>query len=206
MKKISLLILTVTVGLFATTKPLHVNLDIYSDKAFLSKTYALNQTGEITIKIPQNIFIEHIRLTLDKSCSIKHNSIKKLDTKELTKRKNELAYKINALQAKNELLRTLSLKDVQDKSKIENITGFLVEGLTKNMLKIEQLHQDLKKINKNIKQTNRELIVNFTCKENSKKIKITYPLNSIKYTPFYNISANIHNKSVTIEKKAALFL
>ena len=205
MKKISLLILTVTVGLFATTKPLHVNLDIYSDKAFLSKTYALNQTGEITIKIPQNIFIEHIRLTLDKSCSIKHNSIKKLDTKELTKRKNELAYKINALQAKNELLRTLSLKDVQDKSKIENITGFLVEGLTKNMLKIEQLHQDLKKINKNIKQTNRELIVNFTCKENSKKIKITYPLNSIKYTPFYNISANIHNKSVTIEKKAALF-
>ena len=204
MKTLLALSLT-TVVLFAASTPLHVELDIYSNKAFLNKSYELTQSGEITTKIPQNISLEHIRYTLDKSCSIDNHSIKKLDTKESTKRKNELSYKINALNAKSDLLKTLSLKDIQDNSKIENITGFLVDSLTKNMIEIEKLNQELKELNKDIKQTSRELEVSFTCKEEGKKIEITYPLNGIKYTPFYDISANIHNKAVTISKKATLF-
>jgi len=199
-----LILSTLTVSLFSATTPQHVELDIYSNKAFLTKTYDINQSKEITTKIPQYISLEHIRYTLDESCSVESNSIKKLDTKELIKRKNEITYKLNALQAKSELLKTISLKDIKDSSKIENITAFLVEGLTKNMLEIEQLNQNIKEINKKIKQTNKELKVSFICKKKGKNIKITYPLNSIKYIPSYNISANIHNKSVTIEKKATL--
>ncbi len=204
MKTLLTLSLIMTSTLFATSMPLHVELDIYSNKAFLKKTYAVAQKGEITTKIPQYLSLEQIRYTLDKGCSVDNSRIEKLNTKELVKNKNEIAYKITALNAKSELLKTLSLKNTSENTKIQSITALLVESLTNNMIEIESLNREIKEINKKIKESTKELKINFTCKENDKNIKITYPKNSIRYTPFYDISANIHNKSVTIEKKATL--
>ncbi len=56
-----------------------------------------------------------------------------------------------------------------------------------------------------IKEEFKELKTSYTCKSTQSKLKISYPQDSIRYTPFYNISANINNKSLSIEKKATLF-
>lgn len=194
-----------SVSLFATSTPLHVELNIYTNKAFLNKIYKAGQTGEIRTKVPQYISLEQIRYTLDKGCSVENSIIEKIDTKELTTKKNRLIYKVSALNSKSELLKTLSLKNISENSKIEGISQFLVESLTKNMIEIETLNQEIKEIDKKIKNSNKELRIGFTCKDENKKLKISYPQKNIKYTSFYDISANIHNKSVTIEKKATLF-
>ena len=196
--KTILLLSTMTLTLFASTIPLHVELDIYSNKVFLKQTYALDKKKQITTKIPQNLNIEQIRYVLEKGCNIDKSLIEKADNKEA---KLQITYKISALKAKEDLLKTMSLTKVQDSAQIENMTTLLVDNLTKNMLEIEKLNKELKKLNKQEK----ELKISLTCKESNKKLAVIYPQNSLKYTTFYNINANINHKSVVLEKKATLF-
>ncbi|HIP30438.1 MAG TPA: DUF4139 domain-containing protein [Sulfurospirillum arcachonense] len=202
----NLLLLSVTgISLFASSLPLHVELDIYSNKAFLSKTYELSKEGIIKTKVPINTKIENIRYTLPKKCTITNSTIEKLDNKELVDQKTKLIFNIEALQAKGTLLKTLSLQEVKSSIEIETIANFLVENLTKNSLEINSIKEELKELDKKIKKVTQELKVEYTCTDENKDIKITYPQGGIRYTPFYDISANIPNKSLTIEKKATLF-
>jgi len=199
-----ILLLTTVVSLVAATVPINVELDIYSNKAFLSKSYYLNQSGEVTIKIPQNITIDKIRYSLEERCAVDNSTIIKPKNKEDIQRIVELTNKIKALKAKENLLKTISLKDIQQSEQIENLSNLLVDKLTQNMSEIENLKQQLIELDKKSKIKNSELTIAYTCERDTGKIKIIYPIDMIKYTPFYNISANINNKSVTIEKKATL--
>ncbi len=199
-----ILLLTMAVSLVAATTPLHVELDIYSNKAFLSKSYDLNQSGDITIKVPQDITIERVKYSLEDGCLVDNSTIIKPKNEKNIQKAVELTNKIKALKAKENLLKTISLKDIQQSEQVENISNLLVDKLTQNMSEIEDLKQQLIELDKKSKTKNNELNIAFTCKRDTGKIKIIYPIDRIKYTPFYNISANINNKSVTIEKKATL--
>jgi hypothetical protein len=199
-----LLLLTTTVSLVAAITPTKVELNIYSNKAFLSKSYDLNQSSEVTTKIPQDITIEKIRYSLEEGCVVDSNTITKPKNKENIQKIQELTNRIKALKAKENLLKTISLKDIQQSEEVESISNLLVDKLTQNMAEIEYLKQQLIELDKKSKIKNSILKIAFTCDRDTRKVKILYPINIIKYTPFYNISANINNKSVTIEKEATL--
>jgi len=199
-----LLLSTMSISIFATTIPLHVELDLYQNKAFINKTFELTQNREITTKVPQDINIEDIRYTLEDGCLMDDGILEKITDQKRDQNKSEITYKIEALKAKTNLLKTISLKDIIDSEQIENMSTLLVDNLTKNMLEIDKLNKELKELNTQSKLDYKKLKLSFTCKDENAKLKVSYPLNSIRYTPFYNISADINNKSVTIEKQAVL--
>ena len=201
----TLILPLITASLFATTAPLHVEIDIYSNKAFINKSFELRDENKLVINIPINTNIQNIRYALPKACKITRSSILKQDLKEIKNKREKLIIKIDALRAKDALLKTLSLEKTKENIDIENISNYLVKNLIKNSLDIKALSDELKEFDKSIKQSDAELKLEFTCKEYGQTLKISYPKNGIKYTPFYNISANIPNKSVLIEKKATLF-
>lgn len=204
--KLLLILPLIGTALFATTTPLHVEIDIYSNKAFVTKSFELTDKKELLVKIPTNTHLQNIRYALPKECKITRSSILKQDHKEIEEKKAKLIIKIDALKAKELLLKTLSLETTKESAEIENISNYLVENLVENSLQIEALSAELQELSKSTKKLNNELKIEFTCMEYGETIKISYPKNGIKYTPFYNISANIPNKSITIEKKATLFL
>ncbi len=121
-----ILLLTMAVSLVATTTPLHVELNIYSNKAFLSKSYDLNQSGDITIKIPQDITIERVKYSLEDGCLVDNSTIIKPKNEKNIQKAVELTNKIKALKAKENLLKTISLKDIQQSEQVENISNLFV--------------------------------------------------------------------------------
>ena len=216
MKKIYLLLSTTALGLFGATEPLHVNMDIYTNKSFLNKTFSLSQSGEISTKVPLGTTLENIRYKVDKECKIDKNilsnSIKKLNPniEILRNKKAQKTNELEALKAKDKLLKTLSLESVEDFSKIDKISSYLTKNLTNNLALISNIKKEILEIDKKIKEIQsvkeeyKELKISFTCKTLNKKLTVSYPQKDIKYTPFYNISANINNKSLSIDKKATL--
>ncbi len=202
--KTSLLIIAATTSLTASTTPLHVELDIYSNRAFLNKTYSLKTEGNISTNLPQNINIQSIRYIVPKNCNIQNSTITKPNNQELKNQKDKILFTIKALEAKSTLLKTLSLQDLKDSSKIESLTNLLVQSLTKNSLKIKSLLDEIEEIDKKLQKTTQKLNLLYTCKKDNKNLKIIYPKTGVKYTPFYNISANIPNSSIEIEKKATI--
>ncbi len=204
MKTFTIITLT-TMSLFGAATPLHVELDIYANKAFLKQSYEIGRHSQIVTKVPQNISLENIRYILPKMCRVDEKSLKKVEQDSLTQKSEQLSYKISALKAKSILLKTLSLKGEKDPNEIENLGNLLVEKLTANMLKIAQLKTELQDIKKAMAQNTKELKTTFRCKNYDEKVIIIYPLKNMKYTTFYNINANIPNKSVVLEKKASLF-
>ncbi len=200
-----LILSTLTASLVASSTPLHVELDIYSNKAFFNKTYSLSNEGSISTKVPLETKIQSVRYALPKKCNITSSVIEKLDNKELSDKKTEIMLGIKALEAKEQLLKTLSLHDVKNSTEIEPITNLLVENLTQNSLKIKNLQDELEELDKELKKATQNLKITYTCKVEDEKLKITYPQKGIKYTPFYDISANVNNLSLDIEKKATLF-
>lgn len=217
MKKISLLFLTSTITLFASTQALHVSLDIYSNKSFLNQTFHLNQTGELEIKVPKSINLKDIRYKTDEQCKIDYNNLSKvkkevhIDMEQLRELRDTKTHEVEAFIAKSSLLKTLSLEKVDDFSKIDEISSYLTKNLVSNLTQIANLKKEIIEIDKKLQETNslqeefKILKTVYTCNEINKKLEISYPQEGIRYTPFYNISANIPNKSLTIEKEATLF-
>ncbi len=83
--------------------------------------------------------------------------------------------------------------------------------VVKNFGEIDKLKKDIKKIEEKLKSIQRlsseykELKTIYICKKDTQELQISYPQKSMKYSTFYNITANINNKSVTIDKKATIF-
>ena len=216
MKKISILLL-ISLGLFAANEPLHIDLNIYTNKSFLNKTYKLKQSGEINTKVPSYITLKDIKYEIDKQCKIDNSSLSNIleetnsDLKELRAKKDKLINNMEILTVKNSLLKTFSLEKIDNFSKIDKISTYLTKNLVKNLSSITKLKKEIEEIDKKIKEKKwikekyKRLKISFTCKTKNYKLTLSYPQKNIKYTPFYNINANIHNKSLTIERKATLF-
>jgi len=215
MKNLLLLSLT-SISLFASTAPLHVELDIYTNKAFMSKTYSLKQLGEITTKVPNQTTLASIKYRMDEQCKVSNSTLSntlKYKNPEIYALQQEREKKVNqvtALVVNGELLKTISLEKINEVSKLDEISSYLTKKMAKNLTLIAYLKKEIAKIDEKLAETNgvneryKILTTTYTCNETDKNLKITYSLNSIRYTPFYNINANINNSSVTIEKEATL--
>lgn len=215
--KILLIFSAVVASLFATTTPVHVELDIYSNKAFLNKTYELRESGEITTRVPTQTTLASIRYKTEQSCQVKSSSLSHVkkeinpELQNLRKDKAKKSLEVEAIVAKNRLLKTLSLERVESLSKMEQISSHLAKNLIENLRLKEILKKEIEQIEKELneisstKERYKKLVTIYECRVPWKKMTISYPLNGIRYTPFYNISANTHDKSITIEKKATLF-
>lgn len=217
MKKFILGLSTLGTLLCASTQPLHVSLDIYANAAFLNKTFMLEQEGEILTRVPAKTRFETIKYTISDACTVRNSVLS--DTKEvkdelnehyekLTLQKETLTYEIEALLAKETLLKSLSLKNESDPLKIDKIATYLTSNLSKNAQEMHALKKELLQIDeqlknsKNQKREYKELKIYYTCTTQNSKLNIRYPQDSIIYTSFYDISAHINNKSVSIEKIA----
>lgn len=217
MKKILATLTVCTSALLATSTPLHVDLNIYTNKAFLNKQFSLNSQGYITTKIPVFLNLKDIRYQIPQKCSLDKTSlsdVKKVDNinlEDLTSQKKELSYKIDAILAKNTLLKTLTLKDKSDLLQLDATSEFLAQQLVKNFKELDSLKKEILFLDKKIKKENtllnqfKELTIIYTCKQENEMLNINYPQKEIKSDAFYNINANINSKSVTIEKKANIF-
>ena len=217
MKKIMIGLLYCGIPLLAASTPLHVDLNIYTNKAFLTKQFELKTQGYITTKIPTFLNLTDIRYQIPESCEVDNTVLsnnKKIVNNELEKfinLKSNLTYEVEAIFAKNKLLKTLSLKNQSDLSKIDETSEFLSQHLVENFKEIDKLKKYILSLDKKIKNTNtllsefKELTITYTCKQENKILSINYPQQKIKNNSFYNINANINNKSVTIEKKANIF-
>lgn len=214
MKKSLFLATMVSSALFASQTPLHVELDIYTNKLFLNKTFELSESGSIEIQVPAYTKAEQLRYELDKSCQIdseKLSSVKEIqegsELKELKQAYENLELQINRLYAKSNLIKSIKLEKSTD---FEQVSTFMMEELHKNDSEITSLKNELELLSEKIHKTQRvnntykSLHISFTCKENQAKMKLTYPLEKVGYNAFYDINANINNKSVTIEKKASI--
>lgn len=219
MKKTLLTLSTLGVTLFANTPPLHVALDMYQNLSFISKTYALNQTGDIVTMVPSNLTLENIKNVISEACEITNSSLSdsikvkdSLSDKQegLTLEKDRLTYQINALEAKESLLKSLSLKNENEPSKIDQISSYLTATLVKNYQELDSLKKELQTVEEELKKSTRasrdykELEISYTCNSQNSQLQVQYPLHNIAYTSFYDISASITNKSVSIEKNANL--
>jgi hypothetical protein len=217
MKKILLLLTTTVLTLFATTEPLHVDLNIYTNKSFLNKQFTLAQQGYITVKVPTILNIADIKFQIPEQCTIDNKTLSKSkksvnkELEELEKQKNKLGYELEAIFAKNELLKTLSLKDQLDLTKIDKTSEFLAQQIIKNLKEIEQHKKAIALIDEKIKIASaflsefKELTLTYTCKQENKILSINYLQQHIKTNSFYNINADTNKKSVTIEKKTNIF-
>jgi hypothetical protein len=217
MKQCILVFLALSTSLLANTEPLHVELNIYSNQSFLKKDFDLNQSGEILTKVPATTNLADIKIQVSDMCKANNKSlsstikIKDENVENLLQQKTSLQYEIEALLAKNTLLKSLSFKDQNDLQKIDELSNFLGQSLVKNLAQIDKLKKDIEKIDEKLTSIEtllseyKELKISYTCKNENQKLDVSYSLKDIKYTSFYDINANINNKSITLEKKANVF-
>lgn len=217
MKKILIGITFTTISLLATSTPLHVDLNIYTNKTFLNKQFELKTQGYITTKIPTFVKLVDIQYQIPNYCNIDNTTLSNtkkiinLELEKLTSKKSDLTYELDAIFAKNKLLKTLSLKNQTDLSKIDETSDFLSQRLILNFKKIDEIKKNILNLDEKMKNENKslsefkELTVTYICKKENEILSVNYPQNQIKNNSFYNINANTNNKSVTIEKKANIF-
>lgn len=217
MKRIMILSILFCASVFAASTPLHVSLDIFTNKAFLNKEFALEKYGYISAKVSVSIKLSDIKYQIAKDCSIDKTSLsntKEVSNEELqnlTQQKTQLQYELKAIHAKNELLKTLSLQNQSDLTKIDETSQFLAQNIITNLSKIDELQQKISDLNKKIASLQtlikpfKELSVTYTCEQEKQKLTLSYPQKKIKQNSFYNINANTNNKSITIEKKVNIF-
>jgi len=217
MKKILLISAVAVTALFANSEPLHVSLDIYSNKAFINKSFALEQTGEITTIVPSYTNLTTIKNRISSGCKIENSSFSstmsiqdELSSKvaNLETKKDELNYQITALLANDALLKSLSLKNESDILKIDKISSYLTQNLIKNASNMSSLKKELSSIEKELKKIKltkreyKEFKILYTCNNKDAKLELSYPQGNIRYKTFYDINANTSKKTITIEKNA----
>lgn len=212
MKKILLGLSLINLTLFANTVPLHVDLNIYSNQVFLNKEFQLKAYGYLDIKVPAYTELSDVKYQVPKTCTIDESILSKVKKavdpilENLYKKKNNLSYQVEAIYAKNELLKTLSVENISDFTKIDKTSEFLSQNLIKNFSQLEELKEKITAVDKKIvEQENpsseyKDLTLTYTCNKDNEKISINYPQKDIKQNSFYSIDANINNKSVLIEK------
>lgn len=195
------------------------NLDIYTNSAFITKTTTLEKSGDVTLQVPAYTTLLDIRFSLQKGCEISNPELSKkleletkdsLHVKNLLEEKSKILNEINALKAKEELLKTLSLKNEFDVKKIEKISSYLTTNLIKNQNEINMQEKRLKEIEKILQESvtldkeYKNLHVSYQCQSDKSKLQISYALKELSFTPFYEIYANDTQANIKLKYRAKI--
>ncbi len=210
MKKIiSTVIITATI-LQASTKPLHVELNIYKNITFITKSFNLDKKGFISLSLPKSIQLENIEIK-SKNCKATEVLLsvpKATQNRKITLLKQKIAKlqnQISSLRNRNDILKTISLKEKKE-SKYKSTLDFFTTNYKQDIDKISLLQNELAKTNKELKIAQNQkaslyknFSATFTCRAPS-GIDITYPEYNFKIVNFYNIKANTLKKSLSFNK------
>ena len=177
----------------------------------MTKNYNLIGTKDLSLQVPSQTNLENIDIKT-KQCkkeSVKLSSLQSFESKKEKQLKLKIANlsnHITSLQEKNELLRTLSLKEKSLKN-AQKILKFFTVNYNLNLEQIFTLNKKLNRAKKELQNIQSQkakkykiLLVGFTCKDRG-SISITYPQYNFRVTDFYEIQGNIKNKSLDFIKK-----
>lgn len=211
MKKTLFILICSSLTLFGATQ---TSMDIYTNKAFINKSFTLKDKGKLEIAVPAYTSLDAIGKNFDDGCKVTNTnlsqSIALQDTlskhiQELKDSKIAISHKLEALEAKKALLHTLSLQNISEPSSIDTLTNYLSSELIKISQQHNALNQELKKIDGALNKEPqireyKELSFDYKCEKPTSTLAISYPLKDIKIASFYNLDANTQSKSVVIEK------
>ncbi len=192
---------TILVGsLLAVDKPLHVELNLYKNKTILKKIFDINSTSSLNLNLPPYITLKDIKI--DSTCSIKNYAISNKIPFENSQKERDIYFEIDRLKTKNSLLRSIKIDGENSIEKVEKI----LDNLTENLKKITLLEEELKKLKSDDRFLNeyKKLHLKYACDDNG-VLSISFPLNSIRQSDFYNLFANSSQKTLTVEKFSKLF-
>lgn len=210
LKTLSLFMLTYTM-LIASVKPLHVELNMYRNISFITKSYSLDKSTEISLKLPFESTLEEINIKA-KRCKI--DSLDLSDVlelrdsveDELMNKISKLRDRIASLREKNTLLKTLSLKDVNLK-KAKDILKFFTKNYAQNqnqitslLLSLKTAKKVLKKAEKEKRQKYKRLKILLSCEQKA-KLSVTYPEYSFRAKSYYTIDGDVENSMLELSKK-----
>ncbi|MBE0491486.1 MAG: DUF4139 domain-containing protein [Sulfurospirillum sp.] len=214
MKSIFIFFALTLISLFASQ-----TLEIYTNKAFLSKTFLLQKEGKIELATPKYTTLEDISFKLESTCTLGDIQLGtkaevrdeySLHVEQLQAQKNTLTSQIKALHAQEELLKTLSLQAQFDIKKIETITEYLGANLIKNQSKIDAFVQKLREVEEQLQELQahkkeiKSLQVNYTCKDFNKHLTIIYEQKEITFEPFYELYADQKQGTIHLQYKAKI--
>lgn len=216
------LLLIISLTLFANTKlsqTSHVSMDIYANKSFLNKEFKVKKVTNISTIVPSYVSLDNLKYSSKATCKVQKLSLsnkKALQNKYtkkynmLLKKKIDIKSEINALLGKEKLLKSLSLENEKNFSKMSKMSSYLVQNLIMNAENINLSKEKLKEINEELKNINiknryyKVLNIKLTCNVKNSIFTISYPQNNLSFKPFYNINANTSKNLVSIEKKATI--
>jgi len=211
MYKIFYLFMALLASLFAQTNPLHVKVDIYSNASFITKSFQIKNQGNITLKLPAQTKLENISIKT-KNCDTSNLSLsnpkksKNKEIKKLVMKIEDLNNKIVSLREKNNLLKTLSLKNKKGKEISTTLEYFSknfmqdIQNISDLKVKLQAANERLKILQNQKASKYKNLNISFTCRDND-IIKITYPEYNFKIRHFYDIKANSDTKKIQFIKK-----
>jgi hypothetical protein len=211
MQKLILPLIFFTTALFAYSSPSHVELNIYKNSSFMTKTFDIQGKNDISLSLPSQIQLEQIKIKsnrCDKN-SARLSLAKTQANEKIIDLKNKiltLSVLMQSANEKNNILTTISLKD-KDTVEMKQILSFFDKQFLKNSKKISTLKEELAKANKELKKLQsgqrnkyKEFEISLTCKSKG-QVKITYPQFGFEVNNFYEFRANTLKKQLTFTKK-----
>ncbi len=211
MYKVFYIVALFMISLFAQTNPLHVKVDIYSNASFITKSFQIKSQGVISLKLPAQTNLENISIKT-KNCNTSNLSLsnpkkfKNQEIEKLTIKIEDLNNQITSLKEKNNLLKTLSLKDKKGKE-ISTTLDYFSKNFMQDIRSISDLKIKLRAANERLKMLQNQkasqyknLHISFTCRDKG-IMKVTYPEYNFRIRHFYDIKANSNTLQVQFIKK-----
>lgn len=198
--------LALSTSLWANT-PQSKILELYPNASFLNYNFTV-KSGKFQTKLPG--FVDLKNLSTRTSCDIVKSELGEIkdlqakveeELKALKKEKENLAIKLKVATAKENLLKSFSLEKSSLKG-IKQKSATFGKMLQDNLHLQAKINEDIEKIDKEIEKLkdkrgigkDKNLIMQLKCDKPS-ILKISFPLENIKYKTIQNFNANsIQNK------------
>ncbi len=197
--------------LYASTTPLHVEVNIYKNISFMTKEYRLSGEKSISLRVPSQTELENINIETNrcKKESLKLSSPKSFKSEKEKRLKIKivnLSDKILSMQEENNLLKTLPLKERGQKN-LQEVLGFFRKNYSSNLKQISTLNQELNRAKKELQEAQNQkakeyktLSAIFTCRDNG-TVSLKYPQYDFRVKSFYEITGHAKKGTLNFVKK-----
>lgn len=206
-------ILAISTSLWANMPQSKV-LDLYPNASFLNYNFKV-KSGKFQTNLPG--FVNLKNLSTRTSCQILNSQLSEIEglhvkvqeeLKALESEGEKLAIKLVVIKAQEDLLRTFNLEKTPMKS-IKQKSATFGSLLEKNLLLQIKIDKDIKKIDKEINRLkdirgtkkDKSLVMQLHC-DKPADLKVSFPLQNIKYKTIQNFNANTSLNRLDISQVA----
>ena len=213
MKKVSSIILIMSLSISAFAKVDVKSLDIYKNRTFINQNL---DTSKNSVDLLSNVQLNNIRFISEGKCEINdvllvpNNTAKDKISKEIKNQKEKIAFKNNEIKAVSTSIKYLeNIKFQNDAVNLKNIKGvfsYAQKEILANNNALYKLRLELNELNKRLNELTNKKRLNLYSKltykadcSKSSSVYISYPISNISKNGFYEINANTKNKTIKIE-------